>query len=274
MSERLNASDYRLPVLDVTMAIALATALLSAAPAKPADNVDEALDVVRAALSVLEQKRGDRRATPAAATVDPRPIDNQVDTVWDAFHGALAALAALPTDLYPRAAEASSLLHAIFGAERPLAFLRLRYPAEWSEVKAHLDLIEAQKLEPRIQKLLGPEFMAEIRRTFDLYGAALGITSTVATSPSPDSLLEPLRSLVGALNDYVIAALSMVRPSKPGSRDVVVAALEPIDRLRRTRATPPLPEGPVQPDQGEQQKPESLVTARTGRGVGERPARG
>lgn len=252
MPERMNINDYRLPVLDVAMAVALATALLSAAPADPPENVAETLAEVRSALATLEQ----RRRAPGAdtSTIDPRPIDNLVDTVWSALFDALSGLAALPADLYPRAAEATALLRAIFFGEQPRAFLRLRYAAEWSEVKARLDIIEAQKLAPRIEKLLGPDFLTEMHRTFDLYGAALGITTTVAISPTPESLLEPLRALTAALNDHVIAVLGMARRSKPGSREIAAAALEPIARLRRSPASPP---PAVQPPQDDPSKPES-----------------
>jgi hypothetical protein len=260
MSERLNPSDYRLPVLDVTMAVALATALLSAAPKQAPDNVQEALDEVRTALAALEQRRGEQRVVLAPTPEDPRPIDNLVDAVWSAFFEALTALAALPAELYPRAAEAAALKQAIFPGSTPRAFLKLRYAAEWSEVKAHLDLIDKQKLGPRIDALLGPEFLAEIRRTFELYGAALGITTPATSSPSPDGTLEPLRALNAALNHYVISALSMVRRSQPGSRELIEAALEPIGRLRR------IPQAPAPAEQSTQDapaKPESLAQGLT-----------
>lgn len=43
-SERLNPAECRLPVLDVPLAVALSTSLLSAAPDAPSENVGEALD--------------------------------------------------------------------------------------------------------------------------------------------------------------------------------------------------------------------------------------
>lgn len=260
--DRINASDYRLPILDVPMATALATALMSATPEKAPDNVGEALGEVRKALEALGRLQQEKRAT-GPGTQDPRPVDVLVDNAWSSLHGSLTSLASLPADLYPRAAEASSLVSAIFGDKRPLAFLQLRYPAEWAEVKAHIELIESQKLEPRIKALVGPEFMAEIRRTFEMYGAVLGITEPPPAAAPTDSLLAALRDLNAAINDYVIAVLGMARRSKPGSRAAVEQALEAISRLRRTGSpTPTQPDAvdPTPPAQGETSKPQSLST--------------
>jgi hypothetical protein len=229
------------------MAMALATALLSAAPKDPSENVREALDEVSAALATLEKRREERR--PAAApAVDPRPVDALVDRAWSALYSALDSHASLPTDLYPRAAEAAALRDRIFVGEQPRAFLRLRYAAEWAEVKAHLNVIDEQKLEPRLNKLLGPDFLDEIRRTFELYGAALGITTPAPPAIVSESLLEPLRSLTAALNDYVIAVLATVRRNKPETRNAAAAALEPILRLRRPSASPGSPTPSPQDD--------------------------
>ena len=80
-----------------------------------------------------------------------------------------------------------------------------------------------------INKLAGPEFLTEVRRTHEIYGKALGVTQAEEL-PLDVRLGEPLRELGQAIVDYSLQLLAHAKaepsasthtPLRPGSSPIV-----------------------------------------------------
>lgn len=259
MSEAFDRMHYmQVPVLDVPSTIALSTALLAATPDHPPEGVREARNELRAAARTLEAA-WKARLEADHRRQDPRPLDREVDRAWSALFAALDALANLPGDRYPRAARAERLRDQLFPPAEGLTFVNKPFRSEWTEIKRRIDLVAQKGLEREIESLVGREFLQEIHRTFEAYGKVLGITDATSIDPQNENLLNLLRETQQAIAEYNFQILSMLRPRRPETLEMVRSALRPIDDFRNafaprnsgseSEATPsnPTPPPPVDP---------------------------
>ena len=240
----MEPSDYTTPPpMDVPTGIALAHALMAAKPPAASPSVEERAADVAASLKALETEwaaRGGGQA-PAAAP-DARAADTRVDVAFGALYRRLSALAEL-VGRSPRAAAAAGLRDRIYGTERPLEFLKLRFDAQWAHARKRHQAIVDGSLGPQIDELAGPEFLPELVSALDAYGVALAITSAAPATQSLESLLPLLRELQSDIGAYQIALLGMLKKNDRKSTDVVAAALKPIDdhRVAFARSVTPSP---------------------------------
>lgn len=247
MPAAFNPSDYTTPpVVDVPGAITLATALVSAKPKDPPANVKGALEAIKTSLGAL-QKAWAGKDAPASVTPDARAVDRRVDAVWGGCYRRLDSLAQLTGISAPRALRAAATRDAIFGVTEPLRFITVKYVIEWAEVKKRLQRIDEGGHAASLDDLAGPEFLPEMRASFEAYGKVLGVTEAAAPTPETEALLPLLRELQRDIGDYAIAVLGMRVKGSEKSLATVRAALAPIDNHRAGagRAVPaPAPEPP------------------------------
>ena len=238
----------RPPVLDVASAIALATALLAAAPKDLSDSERRAAKRLRKDSGSLQDAWA--KADAAAPVADRRKVDTRVDNAWAILLDRAAAYASLPVATYPRADRARAIVTAI-APDR--AWLKLPYAAEWAESDKRLKRIDADGLAPELDALAGPEFLAEVRAAHAEHGLALGIKSPIAR-PAEVSLADPLRAVALSVVRYARAVVGGLDEDDAASVDRTRAALAPIDdhrdgQWRRASggAVPDAPPAPAAP---------------------------
>lgn len=229
MSRDLDLRELqRPPKVDVPSAVALAQKLLTAAPTSPPLAVAAALAALRAALTEL-QRVFTERTSEAQASAN-RTIDNQADIAWRAFYERLVACTLLPADHYPESAQASQLVGTLF--PDGLTFIADDYDSQWAETEKRLDLIDKNQLVPLVHSLVGPSFLAEVRRTHDIYGKALGITQVREKVAAPPSLVGPLRATTRAMGDYFLQLAALYRSGTAEDREMVTRASDPLIEYR------------------------------------------
>lgn len=129
-----------------------------------------------------------------------------------------------------------------------LDFTRRPY-AEQAEYMVTLwKVIEQDKLDARLNHLIGADFFEALRDVHDHYVAMVERRSSRAQG-SAVNLRELALALQKDIQNYVIALLAMIRDDDPDNVAMIRAALRPIDALReqlereraRTRGEPPPP---------------------------------
>ena len=229
MSRELDLRELqRSPKIDVPGAIALGQKLLTAAPPNPPPAVAAALAALRTAHTDLQRLWTER--TPEAQTSANKTMDNQADIAWRAFYERLVAGTHLPVDLYPESAQASQLVATLF--PDGLTFIAGDYDSQWAETEKRLDLIDKNQLVPLVHSLVGPSFLAEVRRTHDIYGKTLGITQVRDKAPPAPSLLTPLRATTRAMSDYFLQLAALYRSGTAEDREMVTRASDPLIEYR------------------------------------------
>lgn len=225
--------------------LALSDALLTA-PKPQTAGVAAAAERLRAAASQLKNDWSERARTeadPASA----RPADHAIDNAWSSLHGRLEAYASLPVERYPGASRAEEIIQALFGDG--LTFLLLPFLEEYAHSGMLLGRIDAEKLAADIDRLAGPEFLAEVRLTHKQYGDALGVTRPNEVGPKVN-LTERLKDLSSSVVDYSLQVLATADATKPETIQAVRAALAPIDELRANRHKPKKTPTPTPPAPG------------------------
>jgi len=164
------------PVLDASGLLALGQALLDAAPISAHPSLQGPLRRLRQACDDLQGAlRQVREAPPPPPPPRPesrQPADFALDNAWTALYDRLRAYAMLPESEVPKVKRAQELLRLLF--PDALGFLRLPYEAEWAESDRRLRSVEKLSLLPDLDAIAGPEFLAEVRRTHELYSRAIG----------------------------------------------------------------------------------------------------
>jgi hypothetical protein len=160
-----------------------------------------------------------------------RAIDNREDRLFSALRDRLSTYRALShSKNRARALEIHGLLFA-----DGLGFLCLSYPRQHAEAERRLALIDKHELAKDIERLVGEEFLAELRIAHLEYGQALGIGKAPAPEPEATLVAEPLRALIDAMTDYAIQLVALAR-AKPARADEIRRALTPIDKFRAAAA--------------------------------------
>lgn len=127
------------------------------------------------------------------------------------------------------------------------------FKAQWAQMTARFETIDAQALEPIYEWLGGTNHLRALRRLHADYGKALGITARAAAA-SDDPLIAPhLDALKSRLREWVAKVEATVVEEDPTSRTRADRLLEPIAAIETlTSAVPPtsastIPEAPAEP---------------------------
>lgn len=233
LEDTFDPSAYiRAPKLDVAGGVALAIQLLATVPAKPALAVKKAAqklrkDAIKLQEAWKERDRIDKRP-------DARPIDVMADGAMGRMVSRVEAYAGLPSDQYPLALRAGEIKVTLFP---DLEFLKYDYSSQWAETQKRIDRIDEEDFAKDIDRIAGPEFLAEVRRVHVLYGDAIGVTKARGKI-EPPSLAAPLRDVSTSIAAYAIqlTAVFMDADTDDSHRRAVRAALAPIDGYRTSAA--------------------------------------
>src|SRR5262249_4899345 len=156
-----------------------------------------------------------------------RKADTATDNAWSAVQRRLAAYGQLPVDRYPEAARAQEIDDLIF--PDGLRFLTLPWKTQWAEGDKRLKQIDEGGLAADIDRLAGSVFLAEVRRTHDEYGIALGIETPLAEAESPANVGEPLLELRRDLKRYALQIIATADADNPATIEAAEKALAPIE---------------------------------------------
>jgi hypothetical protein len=172
-----------------------------------------------------------RRDVPSRSELR-QPADLAVDTAWTALYERLRAYAMLPIEQTHEARQAQELLRTLF--PDALAFLRLPYEAQWAESESRLHTIEQLRLTADLHRLAGAEFLAEVRRTHEVYGKVLGRGRDGRDSaddlPLDSATLRELRfALARAIAHYALKIVALADEDD----ELVRRVLAPIEDFRR-----------------------------------------
>jgi hypothetical protein len=231
MAIELDLNRYiPLPIFDAAGGLALARALVAAHPRGLPPKVKKLLEQVKVADASLREHWRDADL----AQLDlRRPADHAIDRAWGAFHDRIRIHSELPAERVKNALEAKALLAKLFPTG--LVFLNLPYVEEWAESEKRLDRIRDEGLDRALDRIAGPEYLAEIRHCHEVYGAVLGITKRAEAEGAAPTGLERLRELRKAMQRYVsnVVVLADEDDMEPLAR----TALAPIDEFRAQAAT-------------------------------------
>jgi hypothetical protein len=229
-AERFERHAYDLPVLDLGEAVALATALLAAKPAKASAVIVEEAKRVAAARDRARsvQKKQSAQGGPA----DARAFDVAMDRAWATFVRRIQDHVELPG---PRQAATADALR-IFGVVSDLSILKLNFLAEFAQIGARLDALKREGLLEVASALAGPVFVEEVLRCHGEYGQALGL---MPAGPEGDAVIdrgEARNALAEAIGEYAVQVMAQARAGRHDSWAPVQKALQPIMDLRRRHA--------------------------------------
>ena len=230
----------RIPNLDMPSFIALTRQLLMALPAKPPAALKASASALTAVVAESEQSFGEH--IRVLDTQDSRPVDLAADVSWGSFQRFLSAYAELPHDRYPKAAQAESLLAALFPTG--LGFLTLEYGAQWAEAEQRVRRIQKDKLKPVIVALGGGDFLTEIERCHTAYGEMVGVTKVkTKKNKRPDLRTERLK-LQQALTAHAIQLVAMVLSGGESALEAAQPSFDAIDAYRDKDTTSPADKKP------------------------------
>lgn len=179
---------------------------------------------------------------------DRRAVDIVADASWRSTSFALTAktlLSGTPED-DDEAARAAKLHARLF--PDGLTFTQLTFTSQWAHADRLLSDMEKEGLTKELDKLIGKEHLAFIRRAHAAYGDALTITE--AAKEAVGGVREPLRGVQVAIQEYVFALFAEHKPSNPKNHALLQKALAPIDEHRAQADAAPstsTPATPVEP---------------------------
>lgn len=245
-AERFERQAYDVPVLDLTEAIALASALLASKPAKPnAVIVEETkrLTAARDRARTVQKSHGAQ-----GSSMDARAYDVAMDRAWATFVRRIQDHVELPG---PRVGAAADAVR-IFTIVSDLSILKLNFLAEFAQIGARLDALKREGLLEVAGHLAGSVFVEEVLRGHGEYGQALGLMPAGAEGDAITDRGEARNALVEAISEYAVQVMAQARAGRHESWAPVQKALKPImdlrHRLARSQhAQPAPPARPVHP---------------------------
>jgi hypothetical protein len=237
-TERFDRSPYDVPVMELGEAIALATALVSAKPAKRTPAIDDELRRMT--------KARDRAKTVAsggdAGESEAKAYDVEMDRAWATFVRRIEDYANLPKSRHADTPEAAT----VYGIVKDLSILQLNYLAEFAQIGARLDDLKREGLLDAARTFAGTAFLDEVLHCHAEYGKVLGIME-----PSVADRGEARNALAETIAEYVYQVMALARPGQPATWKVVEAALAPVVDLRAKQMhamhTHPAPPPPAHP---------------------------
>ena len=234
----IDAARYiRAPRLSAANALSLGQQLLQNVPETPPEPIATAASRIELRVSPLSEAFGTEAPAVGAR---PHLVDIRIDRAWGSLEKRLAAADGLSEEVDKVDRERAAELHNKFFGEG-LAFLKLEYLTEHAESEKRLKWI-AGDVETDLARLVGANYIENVRAAHRAYGEALGITASI--DPVLEAKLrEPLRALADAIGNYamqVIAWYSNLDASSPGyaaNVEAVKKALAPIDKFREGQGT-------------------------------------
>jgi hypothetical protein len=229
-AERFERHAYDLPVLDLGEAVALATALLAARPAKANAVIVE--EAKRVSVARDHARSVQKKQSAHGAPADAKAFDVAMDRAWATFVRRIQDHVELPGP--PQAATADALR--IFGVVSDLSILKLNFLAEFAQIGARLDALKREGLLEVASSLAGPVFVEEVLRCHGEYGQALGLMPAGAEGDAIVDRGEARNALAEAIGEYAVQVMAQARAGRHDSWAPVQKALEPIVQLRRRHA--------------------------------------
>jgi hypothetical protein len=229
-AERFERHAYDLPVLDLGEAIALATALLAAKPAKANAVISE--EAKRVAVARDRARTVQKKLSAHGAPADAKAFDVAMDRAWATFVRRIQDHVELPG---PRHAATADALR-IFGVVSDLSILKLNFLAEFAQIGARLDALKREGLLEVASALAGTVFVEEVLRCHGEYGQALGLMPAGAEGDAIVDRGEARNALAEAIAEYAVQVMAQARAGRHDSWAPVQKALEPIVQLRRRQA--------------------------------------
>lgn len=196
-----DASEFsRAPIITVSSGVALARALLDAAPKKAGAAIDKAKKKLQAVTDKAGADLADRnRALGVFNDEDSRDLDNEADRAWGGLRLSLSALAMLDHDAFPNAKAAAEMDTKLFAGG--MEFLKADYPTQASTMSSILRRIDDDDLAKAIDALVGKDFLKAIRSVQPRYEAMVSerLRRDKATG---QNLLDATRGLQAAIVNY------------------------------------------------------------------------
>jgi hypothetical protein len=233
----LDPSIYtRAPIVTVASGAALARALASACPPGLPANVQKSRARLERVAEEATTALGDRqRASGVVSDEDARLLDQESDTSWGALRGRLLAWTLLPVERFPEAGRAAQLINQLFGPAG-LTFLQSDYPTQSTVAEAIVRRIDEDGLQPEIDALAGPAFLAQIRHAHERYVAMVSARLRRQEVESSGNLATHTRALQAAIVDYATKICATLDVDDPATAEVAALALRPIDAFREDSA--------------------------------------
>ncbi len=229
----IDVSRYiRAPRLSAANGLSLGEQLLQNVPETPPEAIASAATRVQSQVSVLRAAFGKEVPLVVAR---PHQVDIRIDRAWGSVEKRLDAATGLSEEVDRADRERAAELHSKFFGEG-LGFLKLEYIAEHAESEKRLQWITGV-VETDLARLVGANYVENLRAAHRAYGEVLGITAPVDAAQEA-KLAEPLRALSDAIGNYsmqVIAWYSNLDAKAEGyaaNVELVKKALAPIDKLR------------------------------------------
>ncbi len=223
----------RAPVMTVAGGITLCRVVVDACPTTMPTFVKKAaarlLEVAEAA-QVAHTSR--KKAMAKGSDEDARWVDKAGDNSWGALRGRLQMYALLPQATFPDAKRAEEIVASLFG-ESGLSFLTERYPEQHAIAESILRRIDTESLAVDIDRIAGPEFLANVRTQHVVYGNMVATMLKRENALSED-LSEHVHAMGQGLVAYATKVLASVEDDKPATIKAAHAALRPIDVFRET----------------------------------------
>ena len=188
-----------------------------------------ALDGVMRRADDVAEIQIERARHPGQSVRVPR---YELGTAWVSLANALGALVTLPDELGPEGPEARRLLADLFRAGT--GFTQLEAAGLWGDSSTLLGRIEQEALAQRIDAIVAPGLLRNVRRTFERLGAALGVRGEVVVTVKPRALAEACARFSYAVAGYARALSVGVDDQDEDALRRFAAALSPIDEHRVT----------------------------------------
>lgn len=223
----------RPPVMTLAGGITLCRVVVDACPTTmPAFVKKAAMRLREVAESAQVAHTARKKALAKGGEEDARAVDKAGDHSWGALRGRLQMYALLPEATYPDAKRAAEIVSSLFG-ESGLSFLTETYPEQHAIAESILRRIDTESLASDIDRLAGPEFLANVRAQHVVYGNMVAAMLKRENALSED-LSEHVQAMGQGLVMYATKVLASVDPDKPATIKAAYAALRPIDVFRST----------------------------------------
>jgi hypothetical protein len=205
----------------------LAEKLSRAAPADIDAVQRTALMVVIARAGEVGNVRIERARSSPQAVRQPR---FDMSSALTALVGGLTAMTSLPAVVGGEGNEARIVLATCF--PEGSAFTKQEAAGLWGDTKNLLERIDRDGLAARIDALVSPKLMVNVRRSFDALGQALGAVGPVLPTLPPKALIEACSRFSYAVAAYARAMAIGLDDTDEAGFERFSKALAPIDDYR------------------------------------------
>ena len=232
------------PRFTVAAGLALVRSLIAALPRDATGAMSSAAVAMRD--QGLELQRAWIASEQKPSTTDPRPVDQQTDSVWRGIY--FLAQGAIESGIdETKAAAAEQLLRELYAGG--LVFTNRRYREQWAEMAKRLEKLQEPKLAQALALVAGDAALTTLQRQQEAYGAAIGVTARQdPRTPSPN-LIDERAALSDKVTVYCLAVLAAYPIETEQGAATVRHVLAPIEELRSSHQSKGAPreEDPEQP---------------------------